>query len=125
MLYLSQNRRPVPHALTSFSPPLLFSLSLAAAAPIFPGHTQALVPCIRPACGHVHGYAPQLVWGPCPMCRTKGPLVEVTSGRRVQEASFVCLSAAGDLMSPCHVVEKAPRPRVCRCFCRLFSRPSA
>ncbi|CAM9116456.1 unnamed protein product [Ectocarpus fasciculatus] len=41
---------------------------------------KALVPHIFPACGHVQGYAKQLAWGPCPMCRTPGPLVEIKFG---------------------------------------------
>lgn len=39
---------------------------------------KSLVPHVFPACGHVQGYAKQLAWGPCPMCRTPGPLVEVS-----------------------------------------------
>lgn len=38
---------------------------------------KSLVPHVFPACGHVQGYAKQLAWGPCPMCRTPGHLVEV------------------------------------------------
>ncbi|CAM9435056.1 unnamed protein product [Ectocarpus sp. 4 AP-2014] len=41
---------------------------------------KTLVPHIFPACGHVQGYAKQLAWGPCPMCRTPGPLVEIKFG---------------------------------------------
>lgn len=32
-------------------------------------------PYIFPACGHVHGYAPELIGKPCPLCRTPGPFV--------------------------------------------------
>jgi len=34
-------------------------------------------PYIFPACGHVHAYAPELRGAPCPLCRTRGPFVEL------------------------------------------------
>ena len=45
--------------------------------PILMLQVKSLVPHVFTSCGHVQGYARQLAWGPCPMCRTPGPLVEV------------------------------------------------
>lgn len=75
-LFVLWKRSAFEHQMTPVFPPTHPTLSIVTSN-LEPLQAKRLVPHIFPACGHVHGYARQLAWGPCPMCRTPGPLVEV------------------------------------------------
>ena len=58
-------------------------------------------PFIFPACGHVHAYAPELQRMPCPLCRKRGPFVEL----KLEWEPAICKHPPTVAFNPCgHIV---------------------
>merc|ERR1719502_265349 len=58
-------------------------------------------PYIFPACGHVHAYAPELQRMPCPLCRKRGPFVEL----KLEWEPAICKDPPTVAFNPCgHIV---------------------
>lgn len=54
-------------------------------------------PYVFPACGHVHGYAPELIGKPCPLCRTPGPFVALN----LENEPALCDQVPDVVFHPC------------------------
>ena len=60
-------------------------------------------PYIFPACGHVHAFAPELQRVPCPLCRTRGPFVEL----KLEWEPAICDDEPEVAFNPCgHIVSE-------------------
>jgi len=60
-------------------------------------------PYIFPACGHVHAFAPELQRVPCPLCRTRGPFVEL----KLEWEPAICDDEPEVTFNPCgHIVSE-------------------
>jgi len=60
-------------------------------------------PYIFPACGHVHAFAPELQRLPCPLCRARGPFVEL----RLEWEPAICDDEPEVCFNPCgHIVSE-------------------
>ncbi|KAJ8605537.1 hypothetical protein CTAYLR_000091 [Chrysophaeum taylorii] len=60
-------------------------------------------PYIFPACGHVHAFAPELQRVPCPLCRTRGPFVEL----KLEWEPSICDDEPQVAFNPCgHIVSE-------------------
>jgi len=60
-------------------------------------------PYIFPACGHVHAFAQELRGAPCPLCRSRGPFVEL----KLEWEPAICDEEPEVAFNPCgHIVSE-------------------
>jgi len=61
-------------------------------------------PFVYPACGHVHAFAPELQRMGCPLCRRRGPFVEL----KLEWEPAICRDTPTVVLNPCgHIVSQA------------------
>lgn len=91
-------------------------------------------PFVFPACGHVHGYAPELRHGCCPMCRKTGPFVELgfswvpAIDSDIPEVVFnpcghMASTTAAERWSKIQLPNNAPPDAVYRAACPCCAKP--